>query len=116
MNVDFAWRLGYNLNPVRIITIGALKRFWESHPDAQSPLTDWYAKTVRAEWKNPAEVKATFPQVDLVKVSSGNTVFVFNITRAYRLIAAIHFDYPRLFVLRILTHREYDRDYWKTDL
>jgi mRNA interferase HigB len=101
---------------VRIITIGALRRFWESHADAEGPLREWYAKTDWAEWKNPAEVKATSPQVDWVKVRSGNTVFVFNITRAYRLIAAIHFDYPRVFVLRILTHREYDRDQWKDEL
>src|ERR1700733_11944450 len=100
--------IGYILNPVRVIMIGALKRFWQDHPDAESPLKEWYVKTNFARWTNPAEVKATFPQVDFVKVNSGNTVFVFNITRAYRLIAAIHFDYPRVFVLRVLTHGEYD--------
>lgn len=107
---------GYNLTPVRIITIGALRRFWEQRPDSERPLREWHAKTNMARWRNPVEVKATFPQVDFVKVSSGNTVFVFNITRAYRLIAAIHFDYPRVFVLRVLTHSEYDLDNWKSEL
>jgi mRNA interferase HigB len=101
---------------VRIITIGALKQFWHIHPDSEKPLKDWYVKTDWAQWRTPADVKDTFRQVDFVKVKSGNTVFVFNITRAYRLIAAIHFDYPRVFVLRILTHREYDRDQWKDQL
>ena len=99
-----------------MITIGALKAFWANYSDAEGPLKEWYVKTNFARWKNPADVKATFPQVDFVKVKSGNTVFVFNITRAYRLIAAIHFDYPRVFVLRVLTHRQYDVDRWKAEL
>ena len=107
---------GYNLTSVRIITIGLLKRFWERHPTAENPLREWYAKTNFADWRNPVDVAATFPQVDRVQVRSGNTVFVFNITRAFRLIAAIHFDFPRVFVLRILTHREYDDNRWKNEL
>lgn len=101
---------------MRVIAIGALRRFWELHPDSESALKDWYAKTEWAQWRNPVELKATFPQIDFVKVKSGNTVFVFNITRAFRLIAAIHFDYPRVFVLRILTHGEYDINRWKDEL
>ena len=101
---------------MRVLSLGALRQFWEDHADAEARLKEWYAKAERAEWKNPADVRATFPQVDFVKVRSGNTVFIFNITRAYRLIAAIHFDYPRAFVLRILTHWEYDQDNWKDEL
>ena len=101
---------------MRVITIGTLRRFWEKHSESEAPLKDWYAKTEMARWRNPADVKATFPQVDSVKVRSGNNVFVFNITRAYRLIAAIHFDFPRVFVLRILNHRQYDRGRWKEEL
>jgi mRNA interferase HigB len=44
-------------------------------------------------------------------------VAVFNIHgNKYRLIAAIHYDYPRVFVLRVLTHREYDTNRWKKEL
>lgn len=112
-NTDFN---GYNLASVRIITIGLLKRFWHRYPAAENPLCEWYAKANLAIWRNPVDVAATFPQVDRVQVRSGNTVFVFNITRAFRLIAAIHFDFPRVFVLRILTHKEYDEDRWKDEL
>jgi len=34
----------------------------------------------------------------------------------YRLIAAIHYDHSRVFVLRIFDHQEYDRNYWKDEL
>ena len=56
-------------------------------------------------------------RVDFVKVDSGNTVAVFDITNnKYRLGAAIHYDYPRVFVLRVMTHPEYDRNRWKQEL
>ena len=34
----------------------------------------------------------------------------------YRMIAAIHYDFPRVFVLRIFGHKEYDKNYWKDEL
>jgi mRNA interferase HigB len=34
----------------------------------------------------------------------------------YRLIAALHYDYARAFVLRVMTHREYDKARWKEEL
>jgi mRNA interferase HigB len=44
-------------------------------------------------------------------------VYVFNIERnRHRLIAAIHFNTETVYVLRIMTHKEYDRDRWKDEL
>jgi mRNA interferase HigB len=55
--------------------------------------------------------------VDTVKVESGNTVFVFDIKgNDFRLIAAIHFDRRKVFVLAVLTHKEYDKERWKESL
>lgn len=63
-------------------------------------------------------MKQTFgANVDFVKVKSGNTISVFDIAgNKYRLIAAIHYDFGRVFVLRVMTHREYDLDHWKRKL
>jgi mRNA-degrading endonuclease HigB of HigAB toxin-antitoxin module len=56
-------------------------------------------------------------RVDFVKVRSGNTVAVFDIVNnRYRMIAAIHYDHPRVFVLRIFDHKEYDKNRWKDEL
>jgi mRNA interferase HigB len=53
----------------------------------------------------------------MVRVRSDNPVVVFNIAHnRYRLITAVHFNREKVFVLRFLTHKEYDRDQWKDDL
>jgi hypothetical protein len=52
-----------------------------------------------------------------VTVASGRTLYVFNIQRnRHRLIAAIHFNTQTVYVLQIMTHREYDRSRWEDEL
>ncbi|HZZ41361.1 MAG TPA: type II toxin-antitoxin system HigB family toxin [Tepidisphaeraceae bacterium] len=101
---------------MRVLKHSTLVSYWLIYPITKPALVDWYDKTTSATWANPADIRATFPQVDRVKVESGNTVYIFNIGRAHRLIAAVHFDFPRVFVLRLMDHKEYDLDQWKTDL
>lgn len=111
---------------VRVISKTRLREFWTARPaqaDAERPLSLWYDIVSEAAWKSPAEMKQIFgANVDLVKVGSGNTVFVFDIHgNKYRLIAAIHFlrhryENGRVYVLRILTHAEYDKEEWKLQL
>jgi mRNA interferase HigB len=103
---------------MRVISKTRLKAFWREHPDAEGELTKWFATTDAAAWKHPPDVKKSFgARVDFVKVESGNTVAVFDIcNNNYRLITAIHYDYPRVFVLRVLTHKQYDEDRWKEEL
>lgn len=77
----------------------------------------WLETVRRAEWQNPAQLKASFNEVDPVTVDSGRTVYVFNIERnRHRLIAAIHFNTQTVYVLRIITHKEYERNHWKQEL
>jgi mRNA interferase HigB len=53
----------------------------------------------------------------LVRVASGRQVTIFNIRgNKYRLIVAIHYNRQAIFVMRFLTHEEYDRDVWKRTL
>ena len=53
----------------------------------------------------------------MVRVKSGRPVVVFDIAQnRYRLIAAVHFNCGKLYALRFLTHKEYDRNTWKTEL
>lgn len=101
---------------MRIISRARLKEFWERHADAEAPLERWYDLADHADWKNLPDVRSSMRSTDPVTVGSGNTVYVFNIGgNKYRLIAAIHFDKGRVFVLRILTHAEYDRERWKEE-
>lgn len=103
-----------------------MRQFWEAKPsqrDAETPLKEWYATTLEAEWANPADVKATFgKRVDFVQSDNGNDLVVFDILSGhYRMIVAIHYlthhlKKGRVYVLRIMTHKEYDKNHWKRDL
>ena len=102
-----------------VVSVKALRDFWTAgHARAESLLMDWYKAAERAEWHSVVDVRATFPSADGgVKVGSGNLVTVFNIGgNAYRLIAAIHYNTRKVFILRVMTHAEYSKNKWKAQL
>lgn len=103
---------------MRIIKISTLRRFWTAHADAEKELRAWIRIVAAARWSSPAAVKRHFgARVDFVRVASGNTVAVFDIANnRYRMIAAVHYDFPRVFVLRIFDHKQYDKEQWKQEL
>jgi mRNA interferase HigB len=52
-----------------------------------------------------------------VRVASGNPVVVFNVCgNHFRLVCAIHYNNGKVFLLRFLTHAEYDKNRWKDEL
>jgi mRNA interferase HigB len=102
---------------VQIITRTFLKAVTARHPRAAEALDSWVDIVRHAQWKNPIEMKRSFPNIDPVKVKSGKTVYVCNIRRdEFRLVVAVHFDRARVYTLRFLTHAEYDRNQWKQEL
>lgn len=63
------------------------------------------------------DVRKLYPTADAVTVRSNKVVTVFNTGgNKYRLIVAIHYNTGKIFVLRFLTHPEYDRGAWKERL
>ena len=91
---------------MRVISLRALREFWEIHPSAGEPLRAWYAIASRAHWTNPADIKAAYRSASFLP---GNRV-VFNIKgNSYRLIVAIHYDRQLLYIRFVSTHAEYDR-------
>lgn len=108
---------------MRVITKKALERFWAEHPQAESGLTHWHNVTTEAVWKTPADVKATFAgNADFVTTNKGSKVTVFDAAGNHcRIIAAVHYwkvnhiNAP-VYVLRVLTHEEYDKERWKDEL
>ena len=87
------------------------------YPKAAKYLAAW-TKTVRAAtWRNMADVRRCYGSADVVHVSSGKPVIVFNVCGdTYRLIVAMHFNSQMAYTLRFLTDAEYDRDDWKDEL
>jgi mRNA interferase HigB len=100
---------------MRVISKARLKQFWQlpAHRDAEGPLRAWYAhvnsKTVC--WYSWADVKAQFGNASSV----GNCV-VFNIGgNKYRLVVRVLYVSQKVFILRVMTHREYNLGRWTSD-
>ena len=95
---------------MRVISKARLRRFWEKarYRDAEGPLRAWYSVVSRATWKNWGDVRAVYASADLI----GDCV-VFNIAgNKYRLIARIRYRSHKVYVLKVMTHREYDKGTW----
>jgi mRNA interferase HigB len=102
---------------MRVIKRLPLVEFAQRWPAAESPLDYWYRIVLKAEWTSFADVRQSFGSADQVRVGSGNTVTVFDIGgNKFRLIAKLSFEKQKVYVLRVLTHKEYDRDTWKDEL
>lgn len=100
---------------MRVISKRRLKQFWESpgHEDSEGPLRAWYThvnhKTI--SWQTWGDVKADFGNASIV----GDCV-VFNIGgNKYRLVTRIRFPSQKVYVLKVMTHAEYDKNKWKDE-
>jgi mRNA interferase HigB len=102
---------------MRVIKPSTLIRWAERHPAAAPSVLRWFEITRKASWKSLTEIRRDFPQTDMVKVESLRPVFVFNIAgNNFRLIAAVHFNTGRVFLLDFLSHAEYSKEVWKKKL
>lgn len=93
-----------------VVSLKRLREFWTIHPRAEVSLRAWFVQTTAAQWRNFAELRATFPSADMV----GNCT-VFNVGgNNYRLIARVFYASHKVYVLRVMTHVDYDREDWPT--
>src|SRR3954468_3767887 len=98
---------------MRVISKARLKAFWElpGHDDAEGPLRAWYThvSSKAVSWQAWGDVKASFASASIV----GDCI-VFNVGgNKYRLISRIRFATRKVFVLKVMTHGEYDGEKWK---
>ncbi len=102
---------------MRVIKHARIEEYWKQHARAKKSLEAWYSVTIKATWRNFAEVRQTLRTADETKVKSKKSVVIFNIGgNNYRLICGIHYDRQKVFILRFMTHAEYDRNTWKETL
>ena len=100
---------------MRVIAKARLRQFCQSpgNEASEGPLTAWYnhVNHKSVEWHSWANVKAEFNSASIV----GNCV-VFNIGgNKYRLVTRIRFGSQKVFVLQVMTLKEYDKDLWKDE-
>lgn len=98
---------------MRVISIARLRAFWEDveRKDAEGPLRAWHTHVSNrlVSWTSWGDVKADYGKASLV----GNCV-VFNIGgNKYRLVTRILYPSQKIFILKVMTHAEYDDDKWK---
>lgn len=102
---------------VRVIKPSRVRECAKRHSDAAASLMAWLKSARMARWSSLGDVRQRHPSADGVRVASGNTVTVFNICgNKYRLIVSINYRWGMLYVLRFLTHAEYDKENWKAEL
>jgi mRNA interferase HigB len=105
---------------VRIVTAGRIKQWTKEHPVIAAQLLRWLGiMETLTECHSFNDLRGGFNAVDRVITRKGNAVCVFDLGHgksSYRLIAAVHFNTQIVFVLRLLTHAEYDKNEWKSEL
>jgi len=102
---------------VRIVKEAFLRDGAKAFPKAARYLDTWRKVVRAATWRSLADLRRTYPATDAVKVASGRQVLVFNVCgNEYRLIVSAHFNRRMVYMLRFLTHAEYDKDKWKDEL
>ena len=100
---------------MRVISKTRLRQFWEmpGYSDSEGPLRAWYGHVSHKSVSGHSwtDVTAVFGSASLV----GSCV-VFNIGgNKYRLITRILYPSQKIFILKCMTHAEYDEDKWKAD-
>ena len=83
--------------------------FWTEHPDSEGWLRAWHQLASHADWQNFADVRRDYPHADAVA-----PFVVFDVRgNKYRLVVRISYNKGKVYIHRVMTHKEYDRGDWK---
>lgn len=88
---------------MHIISLKMLRGFWQKHPEAENVLREWHTIVEHTEFKDFDHIREFFNSADYVRPYT-----IFNIGgNNYRLVAAVHYNLKKVYVRRVMTHREY---------
>lgn len=94
---------------MHVITRKRLRSFIDDYPESEECLTRWYKIVSKSTFGVFAELKRAFNSVDKV-----GKYTVFNVGgNHYRIISVIHYNRQKLYIRHVLTHKDYDKEYWK---
>lgn len=104
---------------MHVISPRRCRAFWQAKPeqtDAEGPLRAWIKAAEAADWKSLADVRTACPSADAVPLKDRPTATIFNIGgNKYRLAALVDYEGGVIYVKRVMTHREYDKNKWHSD-
>ncbi|MBK7003073.1 MAG: type II toxin-antitoxin system HigB family toxin [Rhodoferax sp.] len=90
---------------MHLVSVPPLLAFARKHPASKQALQTWCAEVKKAQWQQPADIKAQFASASILK----NRRVVFNIkSNDYRIVVAVAFNTGFVYVKFIGTHLEYD--------
>jgi mRNA interferase HigB len=96
---------------MRIVSRKAIREATAGHSEWGASLNAWFKIAKGAEWENFTDVRNSWRNSDVV----GRFV-VFDISHnRCRLIATINYKWRMVYIRRILSHAEYDRQEWEKE-
>lgn len=94
---------------MHVISYKKLKEFFTNNRESEIALDTWYRIMKTIEPQSIAGIKEHFPSADAVGRRT-----VFNVGgNKYRIITRINYRFQRIYILYVLTHKEYDLEKWK---
>jgi len=89
---------------MHIISLKMLREFWQKHPEAEEVLREWHTIVEHAEFKNFNQIREFFNSADYAQPYT-----IFNVGgNNYRLVTVIRYKFKKVYVQKVMTHREYD--------
>ena len=106
---------------MNVISRKKLRAFYEATSERRqhaNAFEGWFKLTRKAHWQNFQDAKALFGQTDVARdTASGRTATVFDIGgNKYRIITLIDYTRQTILITHVMTHQEYDKSKWKTDI
>jgi mRNA interferase HigB len=106
---------------VNVISRKKLRAFYEATGERRQYATAfeaWFKLTHKARWQSFQDARALFGQTDVVRdTASKRTATVFDIGgNKYRIIALIDYTRQTVFITHVMSHKDYDRNKWKSDI
>jgi mRNA interferase HigB len=91
---------------MHIFAKSTLLRYAQKHPEVKGALLTWHQNVSKAKWLSPNDVKKKHTRASIINTK--RVVFDIN-PGAHRLVVDIEYKWGLVFVVAIMTHKEYDR-------
>ena len=89
---------------MHIISIKMLREFWQKHPESEKVLREWRTIVEHVDFSDFSHVREIFNSADYVPPYT-----VFDVGgNNYRLVLIARYRFKKVFVHKVMTHREYD--------
>ena len=89
---------------MHVISIKMLRAFRQKHPEAENVLREWHSVLEQVEFRDFNHVRELFSSADYVPPFT-----IFDVGgNNYRVVVIVRYKFKKVFVQKVLTHREYD--------